>query len=255
MPRLTGKVALVTGAALGIGRAIATRMAQEGAALALLDLHDDIGRDLANDITARGGRARYWRCDVSKEAEVQRVFGEVVAAFGRLDVLVNNAGVAGANKPTDQITEAEWDFVQAVNVKGVFFGVKHAIGPMRAAGGGSIINLSSIYGLVGAADAPPYHASKGAVRLMSKNDALTYAPDKIRVNSIHPGFIWTPMVEGFLQEQGDVSEGRQAVDALHPLGHMGDPDDIAWGAVYLASDEAKFITGSELVIDGGYTAR
>jgi len=230
-------------------------MAQEGAALALLDLHDDIGRDLANDITARGGRARYWRCDVSKEAEVQRVFGEVVAAFGRLDVLVNNAGVAGANKPTDQITEAEWDFVQAVNVKGVFFGVKHAIGPMRAAGGGSIINLSSIYGLVGAADAPPYHASKGAVRLMSKNDALTYAPDKIRVNSIHPGFIWTPMVEGFLQEQGDVSEGRQAVDALHPLGHMGDPDDIAWGAVYLASDEAKFITGSELVIDGGYTAR
>jgi NAD(P)-dependent dehydrogenase (short-subunit alcohol dehydrogenase family) len=255
MPRLTGKVALVTGAALGIGRAIATRMAQEGAVLALLDLHDDIGRDLANDITARGGRARYWRCDVSKEAEVQRVFGEVVAAFGRLDVLVNNAGVAGANKPTDQITEAEWDFVQAVNVKGVFFGVKHAIGPMRAAGGGSIINLSSIYGLVGAADAPPYHASKGAVRLMSKNDALTYAPDKIRVNSIHPGFIWTPMVEGFLQEQGDVSEGRQAVDALHPLGHMGDPDDIAWGAVYLASDEAKFITGSELVIDGGYTAR
>ena len=210
---------------------------------------------MANDITARGGRARYWRCDVSKEAEVQRVFGEVVAAFGRLDVLVNNAGVAGANKPTDQITEPEWDFVQAVNVKGVFFGVKHAIGPMRAAGGGSIINLSSIYGLVGAADAPPYHASKGAVRLMSKNDALTYAPDKIRVNSIHPGFIWTPMVEGFLQEQGDVSEGRQAVDALHPLGHMGDPDDIAWGAVYLASDEAKFITGSELVIDGGYTAR
>jgi len=255
MARLTGKVAVVTGAALGIGRAIATRMAQEGATVALLDLHDDIGRDLANQLTGHGGRARYWRCDVTREGDVQQVFAEVAAAFGRLDVLVNNAGVAGANKPTDQITEAEWDFVQAVNVKGVFFGVKHAIGPMRAAGGGSIMNLSSIYGLVGAADAPPYHASKGAVRLMSKNDALTYAPDKIRVNSIHPGFIWTPMVEGFLQEQGDVSEGRQAVDALHPLGHMGDPDDIAWGAVYLASDEAKFITGSELVIDGGYTAR
>jgi NAD(P)-dependent dehydrogenase (short-subunit alcohol dehydrogenase family) len=126
---------------------------------------------------------------------------------------------------------------------------------MRRAGGGSIINLSSIYGLVGAADAPPYHASKGAVRLMTKNDALTYAPDKIRVNSIHPGFIWTPMVEGFLQEQGDVRQGRREIDALHPLGHIGEPDDIAWGAVYLASDEAKFITGAELVIDGGYTAR
>ena len=183
------------------------------------------------------------------------MFGEVADAFGRLDILVNNAGVAGANKPTDQLTETEWDFVQAINVKGVFFGVKHAIPLMRRAGGGSIINLSSIYGLVGAGDVPPYHASKGAVRLMSKNDALIYAPDKIRVNSIHPGFIWTPMVDGFLSGQGDVAEGRKAVDALHPLGHIGEPDDIAWGAVYLASDEAKFITGSELVIDGGYTAR
>ncbi|HTX51114.1 MAG TPA: glucose 1-dehydrogenase [Caulobacteraceae bacterium] len=255
MTRLMGKVAIVTGAALGIGRAIATRMAQAGAAVALLDLHDDVGRDLANDLTMRGGTARYWRCDVSREGEIQQVFAEVVAAFGRLDVLVNNAGVAGANKPTDQVTEAEWDFVQAVNVKGVFFGVKHAVGAMRRSGGGSIVNLSSIYGLVGAADAPPYHASKGAVRLMTKNDALTYAPDKIRVNSIHPGFIWTPMVEGFLRAQGDVREGRRQIDALHPLGHIGEPDDIAWGAVYLASDEAKFVTGAELVIDGGYTAR
>jgi NAD(P)-dependent dehydrogenase (short-subunit alcohol dehydrogenase family) len=202
-----------------------------------------------------GLKARYWRCDVSSEAEINRVFDEVVAVFGRLDVLVNNAGVAGANKPTHELTEAEWDFVQSVNVKGVFFGTKHAIAHMRRAGCGSIINLSSIYGLIGAADAPPYHASKGAVRLMSKNDALIYAPDRIRVNSIHPGFIWTPMVEGFLSEQGDVAEGRKAVDVLHPLGHVGDPDDIAWGAVYLASDEAKFVTGSELVIDGGYTAR
>lgn len=255
MTRLMGKVAIVTGAALGIGRAIAARMAQERATVALLDLHDDVGRDLANDLTGRGGKARYWRCDVTREAEVQQVFAEVAAAFGRLDVLVNNAGVAGVNKPTDQVTEAEWDFVQAVNVKGVFFGVKHGVGFMRRAGGGSIINLSSIYGLVGAADAPPYHASKGAVRLMTKNDALIYAPDRIRVNSIHPGFIWTPMVEGFLQEQGDVREGRRQLDALHPIGHVGEPDDIAWGAVYLASDEAKFVTGAELVIDGGYTAR
>ena len=182
------------------------------------------------------------------------MINEAAAHFGRLDILVNNAGISGANKPTHEMTEAEWDFVQAVNVKGVFFGVKHAIPHLKAAGGGSIINLSSIYGLVGAGDVPAYHASKGAVRLMSKNDALTYAPDRIRVNSIHPGFIWTPMVAHFLESAGDVAEGRKATDALHPLGHMGEADDIAWGAVYLASDEAKFVTGSELVIDGGYTA-
>jgi NAD(P)-dependent dehydrogenase (short-subunit alcohol dehydrogenase family) len=255
MNRLNNKVAIVTGAALGLGRAIATRMAEEGAAVALLDLHDELGATLARDLTATGAKARYWRCDVSREADVARVTDEVVAAFGRLDILVNNAGVAGANKPTHELTEAEWDLVQSVNVKGVFFGVKHAVSHLRRAGGGSIINLSSIYGLVGAGDVPPYHASKGAVRLMSKNDALIYAADKIRVNSIHPGFIWTPMVDGFLQGQGDVAEGRKQIDALHPLGHIGEPDDIAWGAVYLASDEAKFVTGTELVIDGGYTAR
>jgi NAD(P)-dependent dehydrogenase (short-subunit alcohol dehydrogenase family) len=254
MNRLKDKVAIITGAALGIGRAIANRMAQEGAAVALCDLHDDVGRDLAGDLTARGARAQYWRCDVSREAEVASMTGEVVAAFGGLDILVNNAGVAGANKPTHELTEAEWDFVQAVNVKGVFFGTKHVIAHLRRRGGGSIINLSSIYGLVGAADLPPYHASKGAVRLMTKNDALIYASDGIRVNSIHPGFIWTPLVEALLGPD-NLREGRQALDARHPLGHVGEPDDIAWGAVYLASDEAKFITGAELVIDGGYTAR
>jgi len=255
MNRLRDKVAIVTGAALGLGRAIATRMAQEGAAVALLDLHDDVGRDLAQDLSDRGAKARYWRCDVSREHEVSATIDEVTAAFGRLDILVSNAGVAGADKPTHELTEAEWDFVQSINVKGVFFGTKHAIPHLRRAGGGSIINLSSIYGLVGAGDVPAYHASKGAVRLMSKNDALIYAPDKIRVNSIHPGFIWTPMVDGFLEGQGDVGEGRRTLDALHPLGHIGEPDDIAWAAVYLASDEAKFVTGAELVVDGGYTAR
>jgi NAD(P)-dependent dehydrogenase (short-subunit alcohol dehydrogenase family) len=124
-----------------------------------------------------------------------------------------------------------------------------------ASGAGSNINLSSIYGLVGAADVPPYHASKGAVRLMTKTDALIYASDKIRVNSIHPGFIGTPMVESYLQATGNPNQARKAIDALHPLGHIGEPDDIAWGAVYLASDEAKFVTGAELVIDGGYTAQ
>jgi len=146
--------------------------------------------------------------------------------------------------------------VQAVNVKGVFFCIKHAIPHLRRAGGGSIINLSSIYGLVGAPDVPPYHASKGAVSLMTKTDAMIYASDGIRVNSIHPGFIWTPMVEHYLLDSGqrDLEAGRGDIARLHPLGHMGEPDDIAWGVVYLASDESKFVTGSALVIDGGYTA-
>jgi len=255
MDRLKGKVAIVTGAALGLGRATATRMAEEGCAVALFDLLDEPGQALADALAGRGFKARYWRCDVSREAEVARCVDEAAAHFGRLDVLVNNAGVAGANKPTHELTEAEWDFVQGINVKGVFFCTKHAIPHLQAAGAGSIINLSSIYGLVSAADVPPYHASKGAVRLMSKTDAMIYAPDRIRVNSIHPGFIWTPMVEHYLEDSGDVEAGRKATDALHPLGHVGEPDDIAWGCVYLASDEAKFVTGSELVIDGGYTAR
>ncbi|MGA0604058.1 SDR family NAD(P)-dependent oxidoreductase [Caulobacter sp. KR2-114] len=255
MDRLKNKIAIVTGASVGLGRAIARRMLDEGAKVALLDVNDGAGQAFAEELNVCGFDAGYWHCDVGREAELAAVFEAVVGRFGRLDVLVNNAGVAGANKPTHELTEAEWDHVQTINVKGVFFGVKHAIPHLRRAGGGSIINLSSIYGLVSAPDVPPYHASKGAVRLMTKTDALLYAPDRIRVNSIHPGFIWTPMVDGFLHDQGDVATGRAAVDALHPLGHIGEPDDIAWGAVYLASDEAKFVTGAELVIDGGYTAR
>lgn len=253
MDRLKGKVAAITGAALGLGRASAIRMAEEGCAVAILDQLDE-GQALAETLTARGLKAHFWRLDVTREDQVRTILALVVERFGRLDILVNNAGIAGANKPTDQLTEAEWDRVMDVNVKGVFFGSKHAVPHLRAAGGGSIINLSSIYGLVGAADNPPYHASKGAVRLMSKTDALIYAPDRIRVNSIHPGFIWTPMVEGYLEGQGDIAAGRRALDALHPLGHVGEPDDIAWACVYLASDEAKFVTGAELVVDGGYTA-
>lgn len=255
MNRLSGKVAVITGAAVGLGRATAIRMAEEGASVALLDVREAGGLELVEMLRERGLSAAWWHCDVSSEAEVRAVVDKVVAHFGRLDILVNNAGVAGVDKPTHEITEAEWDWVQAINVKGVFFCTKHAIPYLKQAGGGSIINLSSIYGLVGGPDVPPYHASKGAVRLMSKTDALIYAADRIRVNSIHPGFIWTPMVEAHLSGQGDLEEGRKATAALHPLGHMGEADDIAWGAVYLASDEAKFVTGAELVIDGGYTAR
>ena len=255
MNRLKDKVVAITGAGLGLGRATALRMAEEGAAIAILDVLDKEGEGLSEELSRRGSRAKYWHCDVTKEAEVARTINEAASLFGGLNVLVNNAGVSGVSKPTHEITEAEWDFVQAVNVKGVFFCTKHGIPHLRKAGGGSIINLSSIYGLVGAPDVPPYHASKGAVRLMTKTDAMLYAADRIRVNSIHPGFIWTPMVEKHLAAMGDVAGGRKAVDALHPLGHIGEPDDVAWGAVYLASEEAKFITGAELVIDGGYTAR
>lgn len=255
MLRLKDKVAVVTGAAMGLGHAIAARMAEEGAAVAVLDVLEDDARAVAAELSSRGLECEGWGCDVSSEASVQAAIEGAAVRFGRLDILVNNAGVAGADKPTHEISEAEWDWVQAVNVKGVFFGVKHAVPLMRQAGAGSIINLSSIYGLVGGADVPPYHASKGAVRLMTKTDALLYAADRIRVNSIHPGFIWTPMVEQHMARQADPQGAQKAAAALHPLGHMGEPDDIAWGAVYLASDEAKFVTGSELVIDGGYTAR
>ena len=255
MDRLRNKVAVVTGGAVGLGRATVLRLCEEGASVAVLDVLDQPGRRFVAELVARGLRARYWHCAVASEAEVQKVIHQATKHFGRLDVLVNNAGIAGINKPTHEISEAEWDRVMGINVKGVFFCTKHAIPHLRKAGGGSIINLSSIYGLVSAPDVPPYHASKGAVRMMTKTDALLYAPDRIRVNSIHPGFIWTPMVEGFLKDAEDAEAARQATAALHPLGHMGEPDDIAWGAVYLASDEAKFVTGTELVIDGGYTAR
>lgn len=256
MGRLDEKVAIVTGGALGIGAATCIMLAREGAAVAVTDILVEEGEALAKQIRDAGGKAGFWKLDVADESAVERVFAEVVAEFGKLDVVVSNAGITGANKPTDQLTAEEWDAVMNVNVRGVFFCTKHAIGHMRRAGGGSIVNLSSIYGLVSAPDIPPYHASKGAVRLMTKTDALLYAKEKIRVNSVHPGFIWTPLVEEFAGRDGaEVAEVRRALDARHPIGHVGEPDDIAAGIVYLASDEAKFVTGSELVIDGGYTAQ
>ena len=257
MNRVQGKTCIVTGGAVGIGHACVQRLAEEGAAVAIFDRMDGEGQALADAITHDGGNARYWHVDVTREADVARAIDEVADHFGGVDVLVNNAGISGSTKLTHEISEAEWDLVQAVNVKGVLFCCKHAIPHMRRAGGGSIVNLSSIYGLVGAPDVPAYHASKGAVRLMSKTDAMIYAPDRIRVNSVHPGYIWTPMVEHHLQASGatDIDAARAEVGRLHPLGHMGDADDIAWGVVYLASDESRFVTGAELVIDGGYTAR
>ena len=253
--RVQGEVAVVTGASLGIGRACALMLAAHGASVAVTDVLDEEGQALVEEIRNAGGNAEYWHLNVADEANVEQVTKEIIAKFGNISILVNNAGISGVNKPTHEITSDEWDHLMNINVKGVFFCTKHCIPSMIANGKGSIINLSSIYGLVGAPDVPPYHASKGAVRMMTKTDALIYAPHKIRVNSIHPGFIWTPMVENFLHSLGDVEAGRSSVGGLHPLGHLGEVDDIAYGALYLASDESKFVTGTELVIDGGYTAR
>ncbi len=256
MKRVEGKVAVVTGGVLGIGRATSLLLAKEGAKVAVLDLKDEEGKNVVAEIEDCGGKAKFWHLDTAKEKEVKSVFSDIAREFGKIDILVNNAGIAGVDKPTHEITEDEWDKVISVNVKGVFFCTKHAIPYMQKNGSGSIINMSSIYGLVGAADLPPYHASKGAVRLMSKNDALLYAKDNIRVNSVHPGFIWTPLVEELGKGSPDGVEAFRAhLDSLHPIGHVGEPADIAYGVLYLASDESKFVTGSELVIDGGYTAK
>ena len=252
MGRLTGKVAVVTGGSNGLGEAIAARMTEEDATVAVVDIDKAGGERVAGALTG----ASFHACDVTNEDEVRAALDAVATQHGRVDVLVNNAGIEGMNKPTDQLPLEEWNRVMAVNATAVFLCTKHAIPHLRASGGGSIINISSIYGILGGGDVPPYHASKGAVRTMSKNDALTYAPDKIRVNSIHPGFIFTSMVHRYAAEAGmSEPDARTALDALHPLGGTGEPDDIAWGAVYLASDQAKWVTGSELVIDGGYTAR
>ena len=256
MNRLAGKTAIVTGGAVGIGRACVQRMAEEGAKVAIFDVLGAEGRALASELTASGHEAGFWSVDVSDGTALKSAIDAAAARFGGLQVMVNNAGISGSPKPTDQVSEADWDRVQAVNVKGVFFGTKYAIPHLRAAGKGSIINLSSIAGLVGIGGTAPYHASKGAVRLMTKNDAITYAPEKIRVNSIHPAYIWTPMVENHLRATApDLEAAKAAAGAAHPIGTMGEPDDIAWAVVWLASDEAKFVTGAEIVIDGGYTAR
>lgn len=256
MGRLDGKVTLITGGALGIGAATSLMMAREGAKIAVTDIKPEDGEAVVRQIEAAGGVARYWNLDVCDEAAVEGVFGEVAEAFGKLTTVVANAGIAGTSQPTDEIPLDDWEKVMAVNVRGVFLCTKHAIPHFRQAGGGSIINLSSVYGIVGAPDLPPYHASKGAVRMMSKTDALLYATENIRVNSVHPGYIWTPLVEEFGLSVGVAPDDFKAdLGSRHPVGHVGEPDDVAAGIVYLASDEAKFVTGAELVIDGGYIAR
>ena len=251
MNRLAGKTAIVTGGAIGIGRACVIRMAEEDAKVAIFDLLEAEGKALAADLTAKGHEAAFWPVDVADEAGMKTAIDAAAARFGGLHVLVNNAGISGSPKPTDQVTEAEWDLVQAVNVKGVFFGTKHAIPHLRAAGKGAIINLSSIAGLIGIGGIAPYHASKGAVRLMTKNDAITYAAEKIRVNSIHPGHVVTPLTA--MVHADEAEKAKLMADT--PLGRAADPEEIASAILFLAGDGSRYMTGAELVVDGGSTAQ
>lgn len=255
MGRVTGKAALVTGGSLGLGRASALMLAREGANVVITDLDADHGEEVVADIARRGGQAMFVRHDVASEDDWVEVVRLTLARFGQLDILVNNAGVALAGG-VEETTLEKWRWLMGINLDGVFLGMKHAIPAMKAAGG-SIINLSSIEGLIGDPNLAAYNASKGGVRILTKSVALDCAKRgyRIRVNSIHPGYIRTPMVEGYAASSGDAEGAMQRIAALHPLGHLGEPDDIAYGVVYLASDESKFVTGSELVIDGGYTAQ
>lgn len=258
MERVKDKVCMVTGAALGLGKASAVMLAREGARVVLTDIKDPEGEAAAKSIQESGGQAAYLHHDVGEEAQWQQAIRSVLDRFGRLDVLVNNAGVVESHPPEEETLE-RWRWLMRINLEGVFLGTKHAIEAMKknTPMGGAIINLSSIAGMVGIPDLGAYSASKGAIRAYTKSVALSCAKGgmNIRVNSIHPGYIWTPMVENYLAGKGDVEEGRRAAGALHPLGHIGEPDDIAYGVVYLASDESRFVTGAELVIDGGYTAQ
>ncbi len=254
MNRVKNKVVVVTGGASGIGQTACRLLAEEGAKVAVTDINENAGQETVAQIQTNGGIAEFWQMDTTNEENVKQSMKSIAETFVSINVLVNNAGIAGTNKLTHEITVEEWDHVMDVNVKGVFFCTKHAIPNLKQAKGGSIINISSIYGLLGTPDFPPYHAAKGAVRLMSKTDAMLYIKDNIRVNSIHPGFIWTALVEALAQESEEGYEiFRQKRDQLSPIGHVGEPKDIAYGILYLASDESKYITASELVIDGGFS--
>jgi NAD(P)-dependent dehydrogenase (short-subunit alcohol dehydrogenase family) len=250
MGRLTDRVALVTGAASGIGRATALRLAEEGAAIVVTDIQDEAGEALVKDIVGSGSRAVFMHHDVSSEDDWREAIDRTRKEFGRLDVLVNNAGF-GDLKTIEDTSLEEWERTIAVDQTGVFLGMKVAADLLAESGQGSVINISSIFGTSGGfGTSPAYHAAKGAVRTLTKNAALHWATKGIRVNSIHPGFIDTPIL--------NETRGTPVWDtmvALTPMGRLGRPEDIAAGVAYLASDDAAFVTGLELYIDGGFIAR
>jgi NAD(P)-dependent dehydrogenase (short-subunit alcohol dehydrogenase family) len=253
--RVAGKVALVTGAASGLGAETARRLAAQGASVMLTDLAVEAGEAVVAEILERGGQATFLSHDVTSETDWAGVVAGSVERFGRLDVLVNNAGISGG--PFELMTHAleDWRRILSVNLDGVFLGLRHAGPAIAASGGGSVINLSSILGKVAMPGAAAYCASKGAVLMLTKAAALEWAPQHIRVNSVHPGFIDTPMVSGAIHRSENGNEMREMIISRHALGRMGEPREIADAVVFLASDESSFMTGSELVVDGGYTAQ
>ena len=250
MGRVDGKVVLVTGAGSGIGRATTQLLAREGATVIVSDIDRAGGLETVQQI---GGNARFEEQDTSKEIDWQRLIESIMAREGRLDGLVNNAGIAGPYPATFETeTIEQWQRILSINVQGVFLGCKHAVPALRTSGGGSIVNLSSLAAFLGTPNLSAYGASKGAVRQFTKTVAIDCARKgyKVRCNSVHPGIILTPMGESILS--GD--KAREKVRRSIPVGHFGAPEDIAFGILYLISDESRFVTGTELVIDGGMNA-
>ncbi len=255
--RLEGKVALISGAAggvagqlMGFGGAAARMFCQEGARVVLGDINVENGERTAEQIRAAGGDAIFVKLDVTNEQDWIDAVAATVSAYGKLNVLVNNAGT-GARYTVEETTEATWDGQIDVHAKGTFLGTKYAIPEMLKEGAGSIVNISSIYGLVGSPTSTAYHAAKGAIRLFTKSTAIQYAGDNIRANSIHPGYCHTPLTTSSYENERYFDWIQERI----PVGRVGNADDIAYGIVFLASDESSFMTGSELVIDGGTTAQ
>jgi cyclopentanol dehydrogenase len=247
--RLDGKVALITGAARGQGQAEARLFAREGAKVLLGDVVDDEGAQVAREIADAGGEARYVHLDVSKRVDWEAAVALAESLWGRLDVLVNNAGIANRSGITDTDDEL-WDRVISINQTGTFLGMRTAVPALRRAGGGSIVNISSVLATMGSGNSVAYTASKGAITAMTRTVSVELATENIRVNCVHPGAIETPMVQELL---GDDPEGRREMIARHPIGRVGEPEEVATGVLFLASDEASFVTGATLVIDGGNT--
>ena len=249
--RLENKVALISGGARGMGAVEAKLFAKEGAKVVIADVLEDEGKQTEAEIIEAGGQCLSVKLDVTSEENWVQAVSATVTRFGKLDILVNNAGIFPLGN-VEETTVEIWDRVMAINGKGVFLGTKAATPEMRKAGGGSIINLSSVAGLIGSARAAAYGATKGAVRIFTKSTAVQYAKDGIRANSVHPGIIDTPMTAPTILTD---ESSRQAQMARTPLGRLGQSEDVAYGVLFLASDESSFMTGSELVIDGGLTAQ